>query len=268
MGLEKSNAVILYGRKQGETSKILTVLTQKFGKLTLIAKGSRSMKSKFLGALEPYTVAQIVFYRKENREMQFLSDAAMIQPFVHIHAQLGKMALAAIPCEIIDKSEENEHVNRELYKLLVETLSALDVAASGHKNIIRVFYIRFLKLSGFEIELRYCSGCHKTEVDERQYYLFADGAYYCRACLDSNSDSFVLCKYILELLRWYNTIPLSQAHRARVAMTQGREVDSFLMTNLRYHVEGLENLKSIRYFIQLQSNLKMQQKGKKDGTEN
>ncbi len=267
MGLEKSNAVILHGRKQGETSKILTVLSQKFGKISLIAKGSRSTKSRFLGTLEPYTIAHILFYQKQGRELLFLSDAEILQPFAQIHRHLGKMALAAIPCEIVDKTEENEHVNVELYHLLADTLSALDAAAHGHKNIIRVFYIRFLKLSGFEIELQYCAGCRKTEPDGMHYYRFADGAYYCQRCREPDSDYSVLDRYRLELLRWYSTVSLQQAFRARVNQQHGHMIDMFLLSNLRYHIGGLDNLKSIRYLIQLQTNLKVQQKGKKDGKE-
>ena len=62
MAIKKAEAIILHSRKQGETSKILTLYTREFGKMSAMAKGSRGTRSKYLGALETFNHVSLVFY--------------------------------------------------------------------------------------------------------------------------------------------------------------------------------------------------------------
>ena len=73
MPILKSEGVVLRRIKYSETSLILTFYTKDQGKISLIAKGARNPKSKFVGALEPATYASIVYYHKDSRELQLLS---------------------------------------------------------------------------------------------------------------------------------------------------------------------------------------------------
>ena len=63
------------------------------------------MWRRHLGALEPYNYVAIVFYRKESREIQYLREVDIIDPFLCLHQQLGKMVLAAIACEMVERTE-------------------------------------------------------------------------------------------------------------------------------------------------------------------
>ncbi|HNY91144.1 MAG TPA: DNA repair protein RecO, partial [bacterium] len=92
MPLSKTEAIVLHTRKQGETSKILSLYTLHYGRLSVMAKGARSLKSRYSGVLEPLTHIQIVFYRYEARDLHYLSQAEIVTPFASIHGQLGKMA--------------------------------------------------------------------------------------------------------------------------------------------------------------------------------
>ena len=158
MALAKSEAVVLKSQKYGETTKILTLYTLAFGKIQVIAKGARSTKGKFWGSLEMLNYVSIVFYRKENRDLQFLSQADIIKPFLRIRNELGRMSLAMIACEWINRGEQGESNNPQLFKLLVETLSGLNDVDSGLKNVLRCFQLHFLELHGL-VRLQWY--CHK-----------------------------------------------------------------------------------------------------------
>ena len=95
MSLQKSEAIILKTQRLGETSKILTLYSRKFGKMKVVAKGSRGLKSRFFGTLEPLNHIAIVYYFKETRELQLLSQADIIHAFVNLKDNLEKYSLAA-----------------------------------------------------------------------------------------------------------------------------------------------------------------------------
>ena len=59
-----TDAIVLRSMKYGETSKIVTLYSKKFGKIKVIAKGARSAKSKFGASLEPMMHSSVIFYKK------------------------------------------------------------------------------------------------------------------------------------------------------------------------------------------------------------
>ena len=79
--LTKTEAVVLKAVKYRETSKIVTLYTKKFGKINAVAKGAMLTTSKFGASLEPMSYILAVLYKKETREVQFLSQADLIKPF-------------------------------------------------------------------------------------------------------------------------------------------------------------------------------------------
>jgi len=255
MALNKTPAIILHSRKQGETSKILTMLTEQYGKQEVIAKGSRSVKSRFSGLLEPFNHIEIVFYRNENRSFQYLSQADLVEQFPVLHEQLGKLALAAIPCEIINSSEKEGLKNPQLFHLVLETLQALEERESGLKNIIRCFHLHFLEISGLEPDLAGCSYCGYDGADKKYIFTLDSGVYCCQECGQVTDYSVKMSGQTLECLRWLRQVDMKTAASVKIPSGIGKELDSLLITYLRLHVEGLMVLRSLEYLEQLQSKL-------------
>jgi DNA repair protein RecO (recombination protein O) len=255
MALLKSDAIIIRSRNQGETSKLLTLYTRSYGKQTIIAKGSRGYKSPYLGILEPYYRIAIVFYYKENRNVNYLSQAEIIEPYHHIHTTLGKMALAAIPCEILDKSEIAQSANFPLYQLLVDFLQALEDSQSGQKNIVRAFYLKFLHISGFEPVLDACSFCGKKQVDDTVIFSLEKGIYHCTACCTTVEFQVEISGAAIKFMRWFIDAPILKVDQAKISARMGIEIDAFLLAYLKMHIGTLDHLHSIKYLQQLQEKL-------------
>lgn len=255
MSIQKTKAIILHSRKQGETSKLLTLFAMQFGKMTLMAKGSRSMKSRHLGVLEPFTEIALVFYRKELREIQYLSQAEISQAFPNLHAELGKMALAAIACEMIAKCEQTAHPHFKLYQLLRETLTAINLAQKGTRNILRSFQMNYLRLSGFGPDLSKCAACGASELHPKNIFALDRGVYTCSPCGIVTSFSMELTDSCLRLLRWLEQTMPAHAGEQIIPAALGRETDFFLIQYLKLHMEGLAQLSSLDYLQQLEQNL-------------
>ena len=255
MAIKKADAIILHSRKYGETSKILTLYTREFGKMSAMAKGARGTRSKYLGALETFNHVSLVFYQKQGRQLQYLSDASIEHSFAGVHSQLGKMALAAVACEIIDKSEQDDQSHPELFELIVDTLTALNQCETGLRNIIRAFQIQFIALAGFAPELNACHYCGKADVDEINYLSVQHGFYSCDHC--GYQDSTMRTSgYIIRLLRWFNSISMATAPQAKISKSIGEELDNILSIYLQTHIDALTNLKSVAHLKKLAHHLK------------
>lgn len=255
MSLVKAHAIILHSRRQGETSKVLSLFSNEFGKLSLMAKGSRGVRSKYLGTLEPFNHVSIVFYKKEQRFLQYLSQASIIDSYNNLHEKLGKMSLAAIPCEIIEKCEEFDHSHPKHFQLLLNTLNALDKNEIGLRNIVRAFQIQYISLYGFEPYLSACNFCSDSQIADANYFSLEHGTYSCEKCGYFQEFGKMLSHDTIETLRWLQKCPIDKAHSIKVVPEIGDEIDSFLLNYYKWHIESMAHFKSIDYLKKLQHDL-------------
>lgn len=255
MSLTKAHGFILHSRKQGETSKILSVYTREFGRLSLMAKGSRGTRSKYLGTLETLNLISLVFYNKENRSLQYLDQATIVNSFPNIHQQLGKSALAAIITEVIERNELTAHDNPELFKLMLQSFAVLENAETGLRNIIRNFLLRYISLSGFEPDFEACAFCHAGNDETQVYFSLEQGVYGCPECGTFSSTGFSLSSTAILALRWLYKVTPRDAVELKLDKETGRECDSLLYQYLAQHFESLARLKSVDYLGSLEMNL-------------
>jgi DNA repair protein RecO (recombination protein O) len=260
VALNKSQSVVLHSRPQGETSKIISLYTLGFGKMSVIAKGARGIKSRFGGSLEPFTHFDMVFYRKETRELQFLSQADIIEPFANIHKQLGKIALASIVCELIDRHEVPGHASPRLFQLLLEALTGLNENEKWLRNFVRAFALHFADLSGFRPELQHCSHCGRISKGEAVWFNFESGSFACASCPASSAGTIRISDQVWQCLRFWQASAIRQAGQVGLTPEQGVLADQVVFTFLSHHMESVRYLSSLKYIQQLEETLKVNHK--------
>lgn len=118
--LYKAEGVILSRRNFGEADKILTVFTKEYGKIRLIAKGIRRIKSKRAPHLEPFIQCLLVVHKGQT--LDSVVEVTPITIFEHIRIDLTKISIAYVYCELVSMllAEKQEH--RDIYALLVHAL--------------------------------------------------------------------------------------------------------------------------------------------------
>ncbi|HEV8538897.1 MAG TPA: DNA repair protein RecO, partial [Bacteroidota bacterium] len=95
-----TEAIVLKSMKYRETSRIVTFYTRSFGKIPGIVKGARQAKSKYGTSLQPMSYVSLVFYRKEGREIQTVSQCDLMKSFRHLAEDMEKMAVGMAMIEL------------------------------------------------------------------------------------------------------------------------------------------------------------------------
>ncbi len=151
-----SEAIVLRARKQGETSKIVTLYTCEYGKLNVIAKGAREMKSKFGGALEMFARSSVVLYKREKHDaLNLLSKAETLDSNSGILRSLKKMETAMAIVELLLHAMHDEEANSELFDILAGTFHAIAQSEENSAPQLQLrFYLEFATKMGFEIDLK------------------------------------------------------------------------------------------------------------------
>ena len=249
MPLKKTEAIVLKSQRQGETSKILTLYTLTFGKLTVIAKGARSMRSKFGGSVELLNYISIVFYEKETREIQLLSQADIVEFFANIKRSVEKTALAMAVCELVNNLEIGIEPNPSLFKLHLEALKAIN-QNENPMNVLRAFQVKLLNILGIRPDFTTCSKC-KNQKQGGVAFDITQGSFICEACSQSKAAGMILSADSFDALRSFQRDSLASFNGLLAFANAQQQVDGFISAYLKYHVEGLRDLKAVKFLKKL-----------------
>jgi DNA repair protein RecO (recombination protein O) len=126
--LKSTPAILLRRTRLGDTSWIITWLTQAHGRLKTAAKGARGPRSPFAGKLDLFFLDDISFAASRRSDLHALREAVLIQPFIGLRADILRTQLAAYFVELIELVTETEHPVPELFDLLLRALGYLDTA--------------------------------------------------------------------------------------------------------------------------------------------
>jgi DNA repair protein RecO (recombination protein O) len=105
-------AIVLRSTDFQETSRIVSLFTRDFGKLSVIAKGARSPKSKFSGKLEPGLVIDVVYHHKTGRSVHTLTETSVENPWPasanHPDRYVARIAFTDLLNRLLQEDGPNE----------------------------------------------------------------------------------------------------------------------------------------------------------------
>lgn len=176
---EAVDGVVVRVRDVGDRNRYLSVLTAEYGRITVLAKGSHSVRSPQIAVSQLYTYGNFEYYRKGG--MNILKGGSAIQPFYALSSDIDRLNLAAylcdLTCELTDEGEEAG----EMLRLLLNCLHAVSCELRPQELIKGAFELRAAVLSGYAPDLSGCCVCGKAASD--LFYLdVMNGAILCQAC--------------------------------------------------------------------------------------
>ncbi|UCH85217.1 MAG: DNA repair protein RecO [Candidatus Latescibacterota bacterium] len=232
--LKKDDGVVLRAARSGETSKIVTFLGTRNGKIRLIAKGALGGNSAFRGALEPGSHLEIVFYHKENRTVFFLREA-------HVHSvlrteslTLPALAAALAVLELLDQVCFPGSPEPAIVELLLEYLRCpID---NDPLFSFLVFQYHLLVVLGALPDWTVCATC--SRILDEGYYIPAEGLAACRSHAGYSSRRVWMDQRLTRLAATINKATLSELRKIEVAADTRKDLGAVLHWTYTYHVNN------------------------------
>lgn len=246
-------AIVLRRVEYGDFDLILSFFTLERGKLSAIAKSARKSTKRFGGILELFSSLNIVCGSSRRNGLPVLQEAALMDAFDGIRADIMRTAYASYWAELIDSSSEEGHKQAEMYHLLRFTLCQLDQMKISPEALSVLFQIRMLGLCGYGPDLRRCRDCGRpVDTVETQEFLFelSRGGLVCRQCAGPGSGRLKMSKGTLKQWQWIETGGLIKAGRVRlseVAILESlRTLEAFVPYQFGKEPRSLTFLKQVR----------------------
>ena len=164
-----TNALVLREVNYKESDKILTLLTEQEGKLTVSARGCRKKGSAIAAACQLLVWGEFTLY--EFREMWSVKETASERLFDGIRADLEKLSLASYLAEVTEALAEEGQPDPGLLAVTLNCLHALDKLPASPVQVKAAFEWRAMALAGYEPQLERCGVCFREQPLEPHIHL-------------------------------------------------------------------------------------------------
>lgn len=246
----ETEVIVLHSFNYGDTSKIVTVYSRKYGKIKVVAKGARNPKSnKFGSSLELMTHSSIVLYKKEHKDLHLLSKSEIVAPFNRMQDDSDKIFSGLALIELVNMVMHDEEENETIFSLLVESLQTIDQSTRNTANVLLGFFVKMFRQFGFGLSLDSCSECGKKSIDNEFQFVqlrLSDGKFICSTCSKHQTSSGVkVSGGILKTLLFLQENPITKSIQLSIPVSIRDELFATLQSYLRYHIESVRTLKSL-----------------------
>ncbi|MCR5624632.1 MAG: DNA repair protein RecO [Lachnospiraceae bacterium] len=181
-GLIKANGVVLIASPYKEYDTRLEILTEKIGRISAFARGSRRPNSSISAACLPFTFATFDLYG--GKSAYNVHGAQITRHFEELAYDMDAMIYASYFSELLRYyTRENIPAEREI-KLLFLSYSALAKKVLPPALIRIIFEMRLMLIEGEAIELSHCVGCGKSSPETKlNTVIFRQGGLLCEECM-------------------------------------------------------------------------------------
>ncbi len=244
-----SDAIILRAVRYGDTSKIVTALTREHGRVAVIAKGALGSKPRFGAALEPMAHSTLVYYFKESRDVQMLSQADVIEPFRRLQSDGRRLVLGFAVIEYAYLALHAGEHHPELYSLLLRTLRGIDTSEGQPGNMLLRYLVDFSDEMGFSLDMDHCARCRIDLTDERatsgpMSLALADGAFLCTPCARSVMG-VELAPRLFKALRWLKSCEPERLEALSLTPVDLQAALRILHQYIASHIQEMRAIRSL-----------------------
>lgn len=217
----KTKGIVIRETPYSETSKILNVVTEDFGMISIISKGSRNIKNKLRGVSNKLNYCEYTISYKENG-ISTMIEGNILNSFKNIFTDMKKAVYSFYIMDLVYQVM-NENNDKEIFKLLETSLIKINSGLSP-ELVSNILEINLLKFLGVSINLDSCSVCGKTSD-----FLTVDLASGGIICKDCYQEGYIFSDKALRLLCLLNKIDLSKVDVMEITDNDVfHEIDSFI----------------------------------------
>lgn len=175
MRISLQPAFILHHRPYRETSLILDLLTQDYGRIALVARGVRTQRSPLRALLQPFRPL-LISWQGKGELMTLISAESNGLPI-----QLrGECLLSGFYLnELLTRLLQKQDPHSQLYTIYQETLLELQQSQLEQK-VLRLFEKNLLTQLGYGLQIEKIAA-------EEYYYFYPDQGF--KACEEKNANS-------------------------------------------------------------------------------
>ena len=212
--------IVLKETLYGETSKILQVLTNKYGLISIIAKGASSYKNNLRSLALPFLYAKFLINYKKDK-ISTLKGGKIIKLYgsgsndIKIYAYLSY--LSELTYKVLQENND-----KDLFFILKNSLDKIIEGFNANviKNIVEFKYLDYIGITP-DLDI-----CHKCMQHKDAFAL--DGKIGGFVCKDCYTNEKKIPTDFSKILKRYQNVDISEIKEIKLAKENEEIVSEFL----------------------------------------
>jgi DNA repair protein RecO (recombination protein O) len=234
MPLHSAEALVLRTYKLAEADRIVVFLTRDRGKKRGVAKGARRTRSRFSGALEPFTRVSVAYFEKENRELVSLNYAEPLRSPLSA-GDPAMLGYAGYFAELVDEWAPDGDPNERLFRLGAAMLEGMAEGAPA-LPLARYFEFWLLRLQGVYPSVTACQRCGAALGAAGAWLARPAHVFVCGECRPGRGDA-ELSPVALAFLRAATVMAPGRLGQAPWSPGAARELEAVHRTLMTAHLD-------------------------------
>ena len=206
--------IVLNETNYSETSKILNILTKEYGLISVISKGSRSLKSHLRGISMKLVYASFTISYKE-KGLSTLIEGSPINSLKYIMTNFKKMGYANYLIELT-KNVLKENNQGEIFEELIPCLIKINEDFDP-EIITNIYEVKMLKYLGVNPSFSKCISCGDSDVLTFDVNL---GGVVCKNCYQ---NTYLFQPNTLKLLKLFQNIQIANIDKLNISSKKVRQ---------------------------------------------
>lgn len=211
--------IVISEQDYKESSKLVKIIT-KDGIVSMIAKGSRKLKSDLRISTTKLTYGTFTMYYKED-SLSTLTSVDIIDNFKNIKKDIIKISYASYLLDLAVQVIKQNKVE-DVFNILVDSLKKIDEGFDSMviTNILELKYLDYLGVMPIIDECSICGS--KTSIATISG---RDGGYVCNNCL---TNELIVDEKTIKLIRMFCYVDISKISKLEISDKVKLEINNFL----------------------------------------
>ena len=178
----KSKAIILRTKDFGESDRLVSFFSSRYGSLRGVAKGARRSSKRFVNSLNIFCLVNAEFRERRKSDLVWLNSCELIDGYQDIRNSYKLLSKASLMVEMAEILFPINVPSPGMFRLLRLALNALSHERNS-EEIMLMFQAQAMMLGGFGINVSKCSLCGRSYKKEgRALFHPPSGSIVCTAC--------------------------------------------------------------------------------------
>jgi len=196
-------ALTLNRKPFSEDGSKVTVYSENLGKLELVARGTKKIKSKLAGHLEPISLVEIMVVR--GRRYDYIGAVVSKNCYANIKNNFDKIKAAGEAIKVFNLIIKPGEGDQEIFPLLKNYFDFLDGAEAepDYHLFVQLFSFKLLVKLGHKPELYNCVSCRNKILPGNIKFDLARGGLICAKCFSKTDkiNQLTISENSVKLLR-------------------------------------------------------------------
>lgn len=245
--LHRVEGIVIRSMDYGEGNAIITLCTENAGKVGVLVRGAKKVKSRHAALVQLFTVGEFVFFRN-NGGLGTLNSGEITKSHQPLREDIIKAAYASYACELLDRVLHDDETGSFWFRQLMACLQALEEGKEPGV-IINVFEMKILQAAGYGPEFDSCVICGAEKPDEQLLISPRLGGALCRSCKHNDPPAMEVSVRALKLLRLFARLDLTRLGNVDIKESSRDELKKIMRAFMDIQL-GLK-LKSQNFLDQL-----------------